>query len=141
MSPELVVELLEKLLPSDSGNGNGKGICEIIFPQSIAFNTGLTIGILRFNKRRALTDAPLRGIFLVPQKNGQHNFALSLQTMAQHLLQEMQAAEANMTKMFDTPQSKQKQDPPEDTPGKTTSGRTRAPKRQLQHHPSILSEK
>lgn len=73
VSPELVVELLEKLLPSDSGNGNGKGICEIIFPQSIAFNTGLTIGILRFNKRRALTDAPLRGIFLVPQKNGWMN--------------------------------------------------------------------
>ena len=77
---------------------------------------------LWFPYRRS--EAPYPELLLrLPQKNGQHNFALSLQTMAQHLLQEMQAAEVNVSKMFETPQSKQKQDPPEDTPVK---GRTRA---------------
>ena len=136
VSPEFMVAVLEKLTA-----GTGSSIAEVVFPQTINFHTGLSIGILRFNKRRALTDLPLRGIFLTPQKYN-HSFALSVQTMAQYLLQELQAAEDNMSKIFDTPLNKQKvQNASEVTPTKEANPRQRAQKRTLQTHPSILLEK
>ena len=55
ISPEFVVAVLEKLT-------TGSSIAEVVFPQSMLQLSHWLV--LRFNKRRALTGDPLRGIFL-----------------------------------------------------------------------------